>query len=513
MKPVNDTHTSYFFEEKYLSANLVDCLINTFNTEGINYCHWKSNIDLAQATSGEMDLDFLIDRESFRTAISILSRLGFKAAGVRWGVNSPGISHYYGYDPVTERFVHVHLFSRVLTGESFSKSHLLPFESMLLENTYFDGQMRVTSKSAELVLFTIRTYIKYGSLLDIVFLRKKTEKIKTELRWLKDGGDMATSVYLLNKYCPVIDEKLFVECLNMLERNSSLFQRIRLAQKVRRGIRSYAKFTYLERISSYLQLGFTQIQRRLSSSKKNKVLQTGGAVIAIVGADATGKSTLVSETSRWLGENFIVRKMHAGKPPTTWATAPVNLVLNLFRRFKPKLGQTNQEHHHSSSGKGEVSPSGGSLASLLVAIRAVTLAWDRRNLLLKGWRAAARGEIVVFDRYPSNNIGAMDSPRLKENTGGESTLYNLAARLEQYLYAQIPPPDLVIRLQVSVETAIARNRLRDKTGEETDEYIESRHRHIQIWHRPDTGRIFDVDTEQSLAETKHEIKEIIWNAL
>jgi hypothetical protein len=158
-----------------------------------------------------MDLDFLIDRESFQPVISILSRLGFKSTMVKWGANTPGISHFYGYDPITDRFAHVHLFSRVLTGESFMKSHLLPFESMLLQNTRFDGQMRVTSKSAELVLFTVRTYIKYGSLLDLAYLYKKTEKIKSELNWLKDGSDFNTSLHLLNKYCPVIDEQLFVE--------------------------------------------------------------------------------------------------------------------------------------------------------------------------------------------------------------------------------------------------------------------------------------------------------------
>src|SRR4030065_643666 len=63
-----------------LSENLVDCLLTVLNDEGINYCLWKSNIDLAQATSGEMDLDFLVDRQSYQLVISILSRLGFKYA-------------------------------------------------------------------------------------------------------------------------------------------------------------------------------------------------------------------------------------------------------------------------------------------------------------------------------------------------------------------------------------------------------------------------------------------------
>jgi hypothetical protein len=64
-----------------------------------------------------------------------------------------------------------------------------------------------------------------------------------------------------------------------------------------------------------------------------------------------------------------------------------------------------------------------------------------------------------------------------------------------------------------VEIAKERNRLRSKPGEETDEYIESRHYHATDWQRTDTGRVFDVNTAQPLAETLLEIKDIIWHAL
>jgi hypothetical protein len=121
---------------------------------------------------------------------------------------------------------------------------------MLLQNARYDGQMRVTSKSAELVLFTVRMYIKYGSLLDLPFLVKKTEKIHSELNWLKEGSDLSTSLSLLNKYCPVIDEGLFLQCMDKLDKNVSLIQRIKLARKVRRRLHSYSKHTFLEWASS-----------------------------------------------------------------------------------------------------------------------------------------------------------------------------------------------------------------------------------------------------------------------
>jgi len=483
------------------------------NREQIKYCHWKSNIDLAQATAGEMDLDFLIDRESFQTTLAILSRLGFKPTQVRWGADTPGIAHFYGYDPYTGQFAHVHLFSRVLTGESFIKSHLLPFEGLLLDNIRFDGPMRVTSKAAELVLFTIRTFIKYGSPLDLIYLRKKAAKIKAELQWLKDGVDLSESLRLLAKYCPVIDEQLFLQCLETLENNASLGKRYRLARQVRSRIRGYAKHTTFEWLSALASLTTSQVQRRLETrKKKNKVFQAGGAIIAIVGADASGKSTVVAETKKWLSQNFLVRVVHAGKPPASLTTAPVNLALGLIQRLSPKTRINIKATRASSSGE-QSSGRKKQLADLLFALRAVTLAWDRRNLLLKSWRDSAKGEVVLCDRYPSNFTGAMDSPRLaelSENTGWVASLYNRAARVEKRLYTQIPPPDIVIRLTVPVEVAIERNRQRRKPGGEPDKYIADRHRHSSDWRRTDMEKIFDIDTQRPQADTIFMVKEIIW---
>src|SRR5690242_19168417 len=123
--------------EEVLSPSLTEVLISRFNQEGISYCHWKSNIDLAKTLDGELDIDILVSNDSFARAIEILMQLGFKPAVARWGSNPSGIFHYYGYDPNQLDLVHLHMFTRVLTGESFLKSHLFPFEDMLLNNTSF----------------------------------------------------------------------------------------------------------------------------------------------------------------------------------------------------------------------------------------------------------------------------------------------------------------------------------------------------------------------------------------
>jgi thymidylate kinase len=156
----------------------------------------------------------------------------------------------------------------------------------------------------------------------------------------------------------------------------------------------------------------------------------------------------------------------------------------------------------------------------LYAIRAVTLAWDRRRLVLKVRRAAAHGEIIICDRYPTKITGAMDSPRLLEQPdqkGRLAAFYNRLARFERRLYRDIPPADIVLKLKVSLETAKSRNRARlqaagPSADNDSDEYLEIRHQQNREWPEAGTKFIHDIDTEQSLDETMRTVKHAIWQA-
>jgi thymidylate kinase len=359
-------------------------------------------------------------------------------------------------------------------------------------------------------------FIKYGSLLDLVSLRRKSKSLKTEARWLQAGDTLPEALSLLRKYCPVIDEQLFLQCVETLNGDTPLIRRMILAQQVRRRLKVYAQRSFFQRLLAYIQLLLVEVRRHLGTKQKNKVLQAGGAVIAFVGADATGKSTLVTETGRWLGTTFAVRTVHAGKPPSTWLTAPLNLLLPLMR-IRLSSWRTNHLEGHIASAHASSSPDKNKgLASLVYALRSVTIAWERRQLLVRARRAAAGGEIIICDRYPSDIIGVMDSPRLSQQPvqrGVAPAIFNWLARLEQRLYKQIPPPDIVLRLNVSIETALQRNRERFKPGKEADAYITSRHSQTREWHKAGTKDVYDIDTEQSLAETILCVKKAIWESL
>jgi thymidylate kinase len=500
--------------EEILPQSLTQELINRFNQEGVLYCHWKSNIDLAKTLEGELDIDLLVSNDTQAQATEILMQLGFKPAAPGWGPNPPGIFHYYGYDPNQNDLVHLHMFTRVLTGESFLKSHLLPFEEMLLRNTYSADGMRITSKEAELVLFVLRTYIKYSSPLDVPRLLKSDKKVREEAQWLKEGSDMEQVGILLNQYCPVVSEKTFLESLDAILNRAPYLRKWKLSYQIRRRLQLYRKYSFPGWLFGHVQLVTGSILKKLRKQKGSKVLLSGGTIVAIVGADATGKSTLVSETSRWLRRNFVVNTVHAGKPPSTLLTVPINFLLALHRRLRRRSRSARKLEKDSSSNAAVVHTEQKGLNSLIYAIRAVCLAWDRRTLLWKVRRASANGEIVVCDRYPTNATGMMDSPRsLVDLTqkGLVSSIYNWLARMERSLYRQIPPPDIVLRLKVSLETAKKRNAAREILDDEI--YLQNRHQQAKEWFMPGTRSIQDIDTDLPLTETLIAVKQAIWSSL
>jgi len=235
---------------------------------------------------------------------------------------------------------------------------------------------------------------------------------------------------------------------------------------------------------------------------------SGGAVIAFVGPEATGKSTLLAASHRWLAEHFAVSRVHAGKPPSTWLTMVPNAAVPALRALLPGTRTSSIEARQTDPQRVGV----GQPYPLMFAVRSVLLAYDRRRLLTSAFARAANGRIVLCDRYPSLEYGATDSPQLAllSLPSGRYPLRRLLARAEAALYRGIPPADLVLSLRVPLEVALVRNRQRGK--EEPEAYV--RRRHV----RASTGTfgrapVHVIQTDRSLESTLLDVKLAVWEAL
>jgi thymidylate kinase len=141
------------------------------------------------------------------------------------------------------------------------------------------------------------------------------------------------------------------------------------------------------------------------------------------------------------------------------------------------------------------------------------LAHERKRLLMRAHREASAGTVVVSDRYPTLQPGVPEGPALSFLRSDRNPLYAWLARLEDKAYRTIPPPDVVLYLEVPVDLACRRNLTRDKAGAlKPTEVIRRRHALTTKLQFPGVA-VHRVSTDADLAATLFPVKEIVWNAL
>jgi thymidylate kinase len=225
-------------------------------------------------------------------------------------------------------------------------------------------------------------------------------------------------------------------------------------------------------------------------------------LIAFVGSEATGKSTILNEVESWLGRSHRVRRVHAGKPPSTPITFVPHVLLPAIRTLFPEQRtlrvEERYEDDHASTNK---------TFPLLFGVRSVMLAYERRALISRAMRSG-RGTVVLTDRYPSDTSGAPDGPQLAHlpMPSGRFSVRRVLARLEGRLYRDIPAPDLVFHLTAPLEVTLARNAARDKR--EPEDYVRFRHA-LSSRLRFDGAPVFPIDTDRDLALVVQEIEGVI----
>ncbi|MCH2203368.1 MAG: hypothetical protein MK102_15470 [Fuerstiella sp.] len=486
-------------------------LITALNRSSVTWCHWKSNDALASALSGSGDLDLLVARESLHNFDATLAELGFRLVlGAGWQTH-PSIQHYYGYDDASGQIIHLHVYYRLVTAGSMVKGYRLPLERMIFDNLRSIGDVPVPTKGCELLVLTLRKMLEFGTLSEMVFMLKEYSHVHKEFTWLNETDAIDEAKALCREWLPRLDLKLFESALTALGAKHSFPRLAWLGRRFHASLRGYRITTssgrFVRGIWRFVQFA---IRRFVDRGRGLKPL-SGGAVVAFVGGDGSGKSTLLSESRRWLRDYFSLRTVHVGKPPSTWVSLLPNLLLPLARVCFPAT-RTNTVEYHRFALNDETAAM--RQRSLLYTLRSAMIAYDQWSLLRRCSRRAARGMVVLCDRYPATNMGGMDGPRLNPDVFGDKpSLRRWIARLEQRLYANMPKPDVILFVTVPPDVAVQRNAIRDKRGpRESEESIRFRHERMADYDVAN-ARVVRIDSSQPLDATVVAVKNEIWKII
>ena len=491
---------------------LVQELCNGLIAENITYCHWKSNNMLERSAGGDNDLDLLIDRADGLRFTELLSRLGFKQAKAPVDKQMPGVLDYYGYDEQAGKWVHVHAHYQLIMGHDMTKNFRLAIERPYLESAVQGDLFKVPSVEFEFVVFIIRMVLKHSTWDAIIGREGKLKASEQkELTYLKAHMNQERVQEILKYHLPFIGIDLFGNCVRALQPGSPVWTRLKTAHELQMKLRANA--VYSLPIDTFLKLwrrAVLMIQRRIFKSSSKYRLEIGGAMIAILGGDGAGKTTAVDALYAWLSKTFESTRVHMGKPAWSWTTIVVRSILKAGQILG--LYPLEASFDETLEQKSLVSPGYAYL------IREVCRARDRYWTYVKARRFAAKGGLVILDRFPLPQIQIMDGAQteqfirqLQEGPQAkrflsphlDSRFARLLVKLEENYYHQIVLPELLIVLRVDPEIAVQRKTDEDATS--------VRERSTAIWELNwEHTDAHIIDGSKSKTDVLTEIKTLVW---
>jgi thymidylate kinase len=496
--------------ERYMQAgeerpalDLVRRLCETLNREGIAYCHWKSTAALDRSARGDNDLDLLVSRSDALRFTEILCRHGFKETIGPTDLQLPGVLSYYGFDQPAGRFVHVHAHYQLVMGHDMTKNTHLPLEQAYLASAVQKGLFKIPAPEFELLLLVIRMVIKHSTWDTILTGQGAlSPSEKQELSNLQAVSDRAQIDYLLKEYLPFVDLMLFDDCSRSLQPGCPIWKRIRPANKLQNRLKIYGRRSGIPDL-------FLKQWRRLVLSLRRRVLRHnpkihlagGGAIIAIVGGDGAGKTTVVNELYAWLSKKFDVSRVHMGKPPWSLTTIAIRGILKIGRSLGlyPFMRTSLED---------TLDPNSNIFPGYPWLVREVCTARDRYLTYVKARRYASNGRIVICDRFPLSQVKLMDGPQLERMAREvkKNRLIKFLTRLESSYYQQIMLPELLIVLRLDPETAVIRK------SDEAE--VSVRARSAEIWGLDwRETPAYVIDTNRTKEEVFSSLKSLLWEQL
>lgn len=447
--------------------------------EAIRYCRWTGYGAPDRWTTGDGDLDLLVDRRSLPVLAKVLHEMGFKFALAPAGSAGTGVLSFLGRPVGQGGLIHLHVHTRLLVGRLWARSYDLPLSGAVLESAVQGTPFRRASPECALVLFVLRMTLRHnlrdvlrGSDPDWLLARQ------AELWQLETETTGAAVTALLARHLPEVSPERFAECLGSLRVGVTVWQRLNARRQLQRRLASYALRPETDRWPArFLRFAAT------AGAAGRKRLAGGGVVIALTGSDGAGKSTAARRLVEWLGRELLTLHAHLGRPPRSLLTLVAGAALKAGRVLR-------------------------CTAPFLELLRSVGTARDRYRLARRARRVAGAGGVAICERFPLPECYAQAGPSGAEGlpAGATGRVAAWLRRLEADYYVRIGAPDLVLVLAVDPETAVRRK------PDEPEGYVRERAR---VFQRADwSGRRAElIDAGRPLEEVMATLRARVWEAL
>jgi thymidylate kinase len=482
-------------------------VFDEFHRQHVSYCYWKSSRRIHDVLAGAGDVDLLVERADQHRVQVILTERDFKLFPSVADRDHPATMTFLGYDERSGQLIHIHLHFLLIVGERLVKNYRIPWEHVLLTRAILHPTLpiRILAPTSEAVLLVVRACLELRrlDLMTLCVWQATTRKFALDRAELAARLDRRE---VRDLAAELLNADLAELVVDALYSEQPLETRARLRRRMQRHFAAYRSYNAVEArmrsVGRALLWGAGSLNKHVLHAPRpwSRRAPGGGCMVAMVGVDGSGKSTSVTTMRAWLGAKVDVVPIYfgTGDGRPSLLLRPLKLMMPLTRRVlksKPRVAS-----HGKLSG-----PAPGPLYSLLLMVWATAVALDKRKKLAAARRGTNRGLIVLTDRYPQSQIlGFNDGPLLSRLTRVPQWLRRFEGA--SYHLARCLPPDLVIKLVVTPETAARREPTMDPA------VIRQRVAALQRLELPGS-RVVCVDAEQPLAEVIRAVKREIWRLM
>lgn len=418
-------------------------LPDVFRRHGLRFVHWKSNHHLAEALAGKTDLDLLIaaaQADAFGAAMTEVG--GLRIDSQPWA-HYPQVEDWLVMDAETGGFLHIHLHFVVATGLKRVKHLFLPWMDFVLSHSRPapGSEWPIPVAAVEFLVLLVRIWAKMPPWRRWLAPRVPAH-IMAELNWLQEQTDFAAVAAIARELG--LDASF---TLPLATERETIAAARALYGQLRRHYRMPWPKALATAAGLNVRLLIARLWRRwVGPARTGKTVASGGALVALVGSDGSGKTTLSTALRKWLRYKLDAHLLYMGSGDG--ATGPVNRLRKLlsaaWKKRKPGGAKTSKIERY------------GEQSFVFKCYRLFDLMLLRRKLryLHLARRLAKRGSVILLDRYPQNQFeGISDGPRQQSGQG-----FGWAARMERRLFDEAAAlgPDLVIKLHIAPELALQR---------------------------------------------------------
>lgn len=495
-----------------LQLSLIASLFEALHENDILYCHWKSNEHLGASMKGNTDLDVLFDETQKTKLQLILHRLGFKRFNSIKQKQYNGIVDFIAFDIEVGKVIHLHTHYRLTMGEPYLKGYQLNIEDQVLKSRVYNPEFGLycIQPALELILLFVRESLKLRYrdrfLINLKNKIQAREFILREYDWLKSRTTHAE--------IHVILKSIFTDYASIYKIVTGPFntnQLHKLAPIVKKEVKVKRLYSPLKAIVLRWYREATIIfSRKLARFLDRPILlkrtnPRGGIVVAVIGADGSGKSTITENLKNTFLTKLDIYKIYFGRGDgkSSWERKLLKSSKLLFTPTKDK--DTINLVRDATLKKG------GFVRGLYKCIEAFLVAQEKRRNMRFIQNAKSKGALVICDRYPQNQVmGYNDGPLLHDFLNSKNPLFHAVAKMEARIYAQAEnhPPDILFKLVTDADVVEKR-----KPGETSIEKLTAKINGVKQLKFKDTCKVITVDAKKPLNEVLCIVRKEIWNML